>query len=160
VLKILKASGIMGDMDDGPAQKPLSNHLVEQTILNLLPERHYDLVITHNPTGEYTRHKRHEETSRAVIRLWHAGKISAGELWTFAYEDGGKQYPPKPVENADRYTTLSDAAWQHKYRIITETYGFNKNSFEASATTHSEAFWLFNKTTDAMLWLKNGGKKL
>jgi hypothetical protein len=64
------------------------------------------------------------------------------------------------VVTADRYIALPDTTWQQKYRIITETYGFDKNSFEASATTHSEAFWQFNKTKDAMQWLKDGGKKL
>lgn len=160
VLDLLHASGNMGDLDDGPEQKPLRGAEVEQAILGLLPGREYDLIITHNPTGEYTRHLRHEETSAAVIRLWHARKISATELWTFAYEDGDKQYPPRPVKNADRYLILPEEIWQKKFNIITKTYGFKKDSFEASAATHAEAFWLFHKTTDAIKWLNNGGKKL
>ena len=97
-LKILKSEGIMGDLDDGPEQKPLDEKEVERAILDLLPPKHFDLIITHNPTGEYTRHIRHEEVSKAVIKLWHTGKISANELWTFAYEDGGKEYFPRPVK--------------------------------------------------------------
>jgi LmbE family N-acetylglucosaminyl deacetylase len=160
VLKLLNSSGNMGDLDDGPEQRPLGDDEVEQAILALLPAKHFDLIITHNPSGEYTRHLRHEETSGAVIRLWHAGKIAASELWTFAYEDGGKQYPPGPLETADRYLTLPDEVWQKKYQIITGTYGFTENSFEATAATHSEAFWQFYKTKDAIQWLKNGGVKL
>ena len=52
VLKILGADGIMGDMDDGPEQIPLDNTEVENTILQLLPNRHFNLIITHNLTGE------------------------------------------------------------------------------------------------------------
>jgi LmbE family N-acetylglucosaminyl deacetylase len=159
VLRLLNASGDMGDLDDGPEQRPLQGCQVEQAILALLPDRHYDLIITHNPTGEYTRHLRHEEAGAAVIRLWHEGRISATELWTFACDDGEKKYPPRPVETADSYLTLPADIWQKKYNIITETYGFRKDSFEATAATHAEAFWLFNKTTDAMQWLNNGGRK-
>ena len=69
----------MGDLDDGPEQKPLDEKEVESTILELLPPKHFDLIITHNPTGEYTRHIRHEEVSKAVIKLWHSGKISTND---------------------------------------------------------------------------------
>jgi LmbE family N-acetylglucosaminyl deacetylase len=143
-LKILKSEGIMGDLDDGPEQKPLEEKEVENAILDLLPGRHFDLIITHNPTGEYTRHLRHEEVSKAVIKLWHAGKISADELWTFAYEDGNKEYYPRPVESATIYRTLTKRIWLRKYNIITETYGFEKNSFEAETTPRAESFWQFS----------------
>ena len=90
VLKILNATGNMGDLDEKPRQKPLSNDEVELSILDLLPQTHFDLIITHNTKGEYTRHLRHEETSKAVISLWHDGKISTNQLWFFAHEDGNK----------------------------------------------------------------------
>ena len=92
----------------------------------------YDLIISHDPKGEYTRHLRHEEVGEAVIRLWSSEKISARELWTFAYEDGGKKYLPKPIENAPVYQKLSQPVWEKKYSLITETYGFDKDSFEAT----------------------------
>ena len=142
-LKALKAEGIMGDMDDSPELKPLDEKDLEQTILKLLPTKQYDLIITHNPSGEYTRHIRHEEVSKAVIKLWHADKISAKELWTFAYEDGGKQYFPKPIETATIYQTLTKQIWLRKYGIITKIYGFKENSFEATTTPLAEAFWQY-----------------
>jgi LmbE family N-acetylglucosaminyl deacetylase len=145
-LKILKSEGIMGDLDDGPEQKPLEKKEVENAILDLLPGRHFDLIITHNPTGEYTRHLRHEEVSKAVIKLRHTGKISADELWTFAYEDGNKEYYPRPVESATIYRTLTKRIWLRKYNIITETYGFEKNSFEAETTPKAESFWQFENS--------------
>jgi LmbE family N-acetylglucosaminyl deacetylase len=156
-LKILKAEGNMGDLDDEPDQKPLDDNVVEELILKLLPQKHFDLIISHNPSGEYTRHLRHEEVSRAVLRLWIRGKISGNTLWTFAYEDGGKKYYPKPVESANIYRLLTKHIWLRKYRIITETYGFEKNGFEAETTPRAEAFWEFTNTNEANKWLKNGG---
>jgi LmbE family N-acetylglucosaminyl deacetylase len=142
-LQILNAKGTMGDLDDGPDQKPLSDETIESAILNLLPQNHFDLIITHSPNGEYTRHIRHEETGRAVSLLCESGKIPASELWTFAYEDGNKNYYPLAVQNAAIYTTLSRTIWQKKYRLITETYGFEKDSWEAKTTPLAEAFWKF-----------------
>jgi len=147
-LKILKSKGNMGDLDDGPDQKPLDEKEVEGAILNLLPLRHFDLIITHNPNGEYTKHLRHEEISKAVLILWQTGKLSASELWTFAYEDGNKKYLPRPVENAPGYRKLTKLIWQRKYSIITETYGFEKSSWEAETTPKAESFWQFTDQYD------------
>lgn len=140
VLKMLDAKGIMGDLDDGPEQIPLDENRVENTILKLTPPQHFDLVITHDPKGEYTRHLRHEEAGRAVKDLWSNGKISADELWTFAYEDGNKNYYPIPVENAEVFHLLPKEIWQKKYEIITEIYGFATESWEAKTTPIAEAF--------------------
>ncbi len=154
-LKKLGAKGKMGDLDDGPEQKPLDEHEVEQAILNLLPAKHYDLIISHNPSGEYTRHARHEEIGKAVIKLWHVNKISAGELWSFAYEDGNKEYYPKPIESANIYRLLTKPIWLRKYSIITDNYGFDKESWEAQTTPKGESFWQFTNSEDAMHWLTN-----
>lgn len=152
-LNALGAEGAMGDLNDGPEQKPLGAYEVQGTILQLLPPKHFDLVISHHPAGEYTRHLRHEEVGRAVIMLWHSGKISASELWTFAYEDGGRQYLPKPVETASIYHVLSKRIWQRKYRVITSIYGFETDSFEARTTPRAEAFWQFTDPMNARQWL-------
>jgi len=153
-LKIYKAEGIMGDLDDGPDQTPLNENDVEAAILNLLPDTSFDLIITHNPSGEYTRHVRHEEVSKAVIKLWDNGKISTDELWTFAYEDGNKVYNPKPVDNSNIYHILTKRIWLRKYSIITETYGYSKGSFEAETVTEAEAFWQFTNPYKAKKWLQ------
>jgi len=142
-LKLLNSEGIMGDLDDGPTQEPLNEKELEDYILKLLPSRHFDLIITHNSTGEYTRHLRHEEVNKAVISLWHDGNISANELWTFAYEDGNKKYFPRAIDKANIYEALPENIWLKKYKIITETYGFEKHSWEAETTPLAEAFWQF-----------------
>jgi LmbE family N-acetylglucosaminyl deacetylase len=152
-LKVLKSEGIIGDLDDGTEQTPLDEKEVEYTILELLPSNHFDLIITHNPTGEYTRHLRHEEAGKAVIKLWHSGKISASELWTFAYQDGNKEYYPRPVENAPIFRILTKRIWQRKFKIITETYGFKKSSFEVETSPRAESFWQFSNSSDANKWL-------
>jgi len=154
-LKLINAEGRIGDLDDGPDQKPLDEKEIEQAIIDILPARNYDLIITHDPSGEYTRHLRHEEIGKAVIKLWNAGKIAAKELWSFAYEDGGRKYFPKPIESANIVRSLAMPIWQQKYSIITKTYGFDKNSWEAQTTPKTETFWQFTNPEDAMHWLNN-----
>ena len=153
-LKILKSEGIMGDVDDGPEQNPLEENMLARAILDLVPPKHFDLIITHNPTGEYTKHLRHEEVGKAVIKLWCDGKISANELWIFAYEDGNKKYYPKPEENGTFCRTLNNRIWHKKYSIITDTYGFEKNSWEAQTTPKAEAFRQFSNSYDVINWIK------
>jgi len=147
-LKIYDAEGIMGDLDDGPDQKPLNTNDIEQEILNLLPSGKFDLIITHSESGEYTKHLRHQETSLAVLNLWKTGRLIASELWTFAFEDGNKEYYPLAVQNASVYTTLTQPIWQKKYKLITETYGFDKQSWEAKTTPVAEAFWKFTNPSE------------
>ena len=158
-LEIFHAKGNMGDLDDGPGQYPLDKNLIKTTILQLLPDKYFDLLITHDPAGEYTRHLRHEEASGAVIDLWHKKMISAKELRTFAYEDGEKTYFPRPIESADIFFELPEKIWQKKYQIITETYGFKENSFEAQTTPRAEAFRQFGSPELARQWLNKGGNK-
>jgi LmbE family N-acetylglucosaminyl deacetylase len=153
-LKVLKAKGIMGEIDDGPQQKPVDEEEINREILHLLPPWHFDLLITHDPGGEYTRHLRHEEVSRSVIKLWHSGRLSAGELWTYAYEDGNKEYYPRPVKNVPICNTLSKIVWQKKYDIITTTYRFDKESFEAQTTPLEESFRQFDNSADAYYRLR------
>jgi pentatricopeptide repeat protein len=154
-LQVFKCQGIMGDLDDGPNQKPLDDKEIQRIILDLLPNQHFDLVISHNPSGEYTRHLRHEEVGKAVIKLWHSGKLSAHELWAFAYQDGNKAFYPRAVGNADVFHTLTKRIWLRKYSIITEVYGFEKQSWEAETTPQAEAFWQFTDPNAAKRWIKN-----
>ena len=153
-LKVLGAEGVMGDLDDGPEQIPLTTDEVQDAILQLLPQRHFDLIVSHNPSGEYTRHLRHEEIGKAVITLWYEARLSTDELWIFAYEDGGKQYLPQPIRTATLYHPLSEEIWQKKYDLITATYGFPKNGFEAETTPRAEAFWKLTNAIEAQQWLE------
>lgn len=140
VVAHLGAEGAMADLDDGPDQAPLAAGLVQSTILALLPATHFDLLVTHGLQGEYTRHRRHEETSQAVSALWRAGRLSAPELWLFAYEDGNRTHLPRVAPGADRVDVLPAEVWQEKYRIITAWYNFAPESWEARTTPHVEGF--------------------
>ena len=159
-LSALGAKGVMGDLNDGPEQSPLNENEIEQAILKLIPDMFFNLIITHNPKGEYTRHLRHEEISKAVINMWIKGAITTDELWTFAYEDGHKSYYPRPLKIASSYHLLSKNTWNLKYNIITNTYGFEKSSWEAKTTPKEEAFWHFSNPIDVQQWLAQGGTSL
>ncbi len=155
VLNILDASGVMGDLDDGPDQIPLSDELVEEAILQLIPAIHYDLIISHDPDGEYTKHLRHEEISREIIKLWNQGTLLADELWTFAYEDGKKQYLPQAIKTNTQYSLLSNEIWEKKYHIITDEYGFEATSWEAKTTPGEESFHQYKTPAEAIKRLLN-----
>jgi LmbE family N-acetylglucosaminyl deacetylase len=159
VVKKIGAKGRIGDLDDGPEQFPLQSDEVQETILSLLMNEDFDLILTHNPYGEYTRHLRHEETGSAVFSLWKQGIISAREIWMFAYDDGDKQHLPQPIKIAPRVTKLPEEIWQSKYHIITELYGFGPGSFEAKTTPKEEAFWCFRSIDECQRWLNKREKK-
>ena len=145
----------MEDLDDGPEQIPLEKHEIETAVLRSLPSSRFDRIITHSPAGEYTRHRRHEEAGEAIISLWTSGKIQTDELWVFAYEDGEKQYLPQPIKSAHSYQEIPRELWKQKYDLITKTYGFNKEGFEARTTPRAEAFWRFTDPNKAEQWLLN-----
>lgn len=145
VMENLGATGVMGDLDDGPEQFPVVIRELQDKIVDMLPQSRFDLIITHGLRGEYTRHLRHEETGKAVMALWETERLSAKQIWRFAYEDGGGKYLPRPINNADIYIKLPDKIWRRKYDIITKIYGFGPDSFEGKITPHDEAFWSFRR---------------
>jgi len=152
-LKELNAQGEIGNLDDGVRQRRLDRKAVEKAILALLPSTEFDLIITHSPFGEYTKHLRHEEIGKAVISLWKSKRLKTKLLWPFAYEDGNKNYYPKPFENAPIQEKIPKEIWEKKYRLITELYGYAPTSFEAHSTQKLESFWQFNTANEAIEWM-------
>jgi len=138
--EIFNAKGFMADLDDGPEQNPLEISEIQSTILNIIAEKTFDVIITHHPQGEYTRHRRHEEVSLAVSDLVKKQKLKCKRLLFFAYEDGEKKYPPRPRKDADIMINLPKNIRQHKKNIIIKNYGFTLDSFEANAASNVEAF--------------------
>jgi LmbE family N-acetylglucosaminyl deacetylase len=151
----------ISDLDDGPKQVPLSETDVQQMVLSLLPETQFDLILTHSPYGEYTRHRRHEEIGTAVAFLWEKELIKAKELWMFAYEDsgkGGKDDLPKAIKTAHLLSTLPENIWQRKYLIVTDMYGFAPDTYEANIVMRNEAFWCFKSPEEFRKWFKTERK--
>jgi LmbE family N-acetylglucosaminyl deacetylase len=157
-LRKLEADGAIGDLDDGPDQSPLDPSVVRTAIASLLPCRRFNLVLTHGPREEYSRHRRHEETCRAVVQLWSGGVIETEELWMFAYEDGEDAQFPVALRTADRYEPLPTQVWESKYCLITEYYGFAPGSWEAQAAPRAEAFWCFDTPQAAQARLESHGE--
>lgn len=152
----LGAKGVMADLDDGPTQVPLGAEQVRATLLSLVPKEHFDLILTHAPKGEYTRHLRHEEVSRSVLQMWACGEIQSRELWLFAYEDGGGRHLPRADGSADVLVDLSDEVWAVKRSLLTEIYGFVPDSWEVQTTPRREAFWRLMVPDDAWARLERG----
>lgn len=158
----LGGTGRIGDLDDGPEQPPIPETQIQQVLLSLLPSEHFDFVLTHSPYGEYTRHRRHEETSKAVVSLWEKGLIGADEVWMFAYEDSGKgggDDLPRAIKTAHLMVQLPEEIWWGKYRTITDIYGFSPESYEARTTPREEAFWCFRSPIEFQKWLKTKRRK-
>ncbi len=152
-LTALGASGVIGEMDDGPDQTPLPAAEIQGRIQRLLPDKAYDLIITHNPNGQL----RHEEVSGAVIALWANGSIKTKRLWTFAYEGVQNDYLPTALLNADCWYVLQQVVYDQKCHIITQVYGFEPDSWQRRATPEAEAFWCFANSESAGKWLAQGG---
>jgi LmbE family N-acetylglucosaminyl deacetylase len=146
-IKELDAVGDIGDLEDGVEQTPLEMREVEKIVIKLLRKRKYDLIVTHSVRGEYARHKRHEETSNAVLSLFEKEKLKAHELWMFAYEDGGGKYYPRPINEADTLIILPEKIWDKKFKIIRDIYGFSSESWEAKTAPKKEAFWCFKSSS-------------
>ncbi len=140
-LQRLGAEGEMADLDDGPDQAPLPVGRAQETIARLLAGTTYNLVLTHGPMGEYTRHRRHAECCQAVVELWRSGRLDTERLWLFAYEDGDRAYLPRVRQDAHRREVLTDGVWLEKRRMITDLYGFGPESWEALTTPREEGFW-------------------
>jgi len=157
LLSHIGARGIMGNLDDNPEQTPLEIEEVKVILLSLLPEGgDFQICLTHGPAGEYTRHLRHEETSRAVLTLWEEGLLCTQELWMFAYQDDGGQSLPSVHPNAHRIIDLENELWESKYHIITGIYGFRPESWEAKTTPTREGFWCFKTPEAAFDWIRMG----
>lgn len=152
-LDALDACGVMGDLDDGPALLPRDLAEIRQLIRDLLHSNAYDLIITHSPFGEYTRHLRHEEIGTAVMSLWGNGELDTKGVWLFAYEDEGRTRYPHAINGASVHRKLPVSLWKRKYNIITAIYGFSADSWEAKTTPGAEAFWCFDDKDEAARWL-------
>ncbi len=137
----LGVRGCISDLDDSsPMPAPLSHdlHEIKDRIATLVP-RDFDLVFTHGPKGEYTRHERHEQVHLAVREMIESEDLR-GDLVCFAYEDFGGSCTPRPASNAKLVVELTPHEIAVKQRIVRDIYGFQPGSFEFEAAGPREAF--------------------
>jgi LmbE family N-acetylglucosaminyl deacetylase len=155
----LNCTGLMADLDDGPEQHRLADGEIDAAVTEFAAGRRYEWLVTHSPRGEYTRHRRHEETGRAVLRLWAAGRLNIHRLWMFAYDDGNGAHAPRPVAAARHHLHLPPDVYERKQSIIREIYGFSQGSFESGAAGNIEAFWNFDNPADARALMETGERQ-
>jgi LmbE family N-acetylglucosaminyl deacetylase len=134
------AKGFMSDLDDGPEQKMLSYEDYEKALKEKLVENDFDIILTHNPFGEYTRHLRHEEVSDAVLFMLCKGVLKSKELWRFNYFDNKRKEFPKVKEDSDFILELTDEIFEKKKEIVHQIYGFSQDSWEFKAIPKIEGF--------------------
>lgn len=155
-LELLGAEGAMTDLDDSTDQHPLEEGAVRAALLSLVPREHFDLVLTHAPRGEYTRHLRHEEVSHGVLRMWARGELQAQELRLFAYDDNNGRQWPVAHPDADIVVDLAGDIWAAKRDLLMRVYGFSAETWEVQTTPRREAFWRLLAPDDALAYLERG----
>lgn len=155
----LGATGRMADLEDGPEQTPLPEAQVRRTIMDLIGDHEYEVLLTHGPRGEYTRHLRHEEVSRAVGALWPSGELRAKHLWLFAYDDAGGTALSTARADAHLHVVLPEPVWRAKYALLHDPayYNFASDSKEARTTPRTEAFWCFSRPNQLAAWTHSRG---
>ncbi len=147
VCEFYNSKSIISDLDD-EVLEPLKIEEVSDKIKSLLPEKEYDFVFTHGENGEYG-HLRHIETHKAVKKLIENGELEGDKVYFFDYEKSEQSTLgilnlkiPKPKQNSDYETTLSEHHYLNKLKLIKEFYGFNDDSFETLSCDKKEAFVL------------------
>ncbi|MDD3320765.1 MAG: hypothetical protein PHS59_04910 [Paludibacter sp.] len=136
----------MGNLKHITINSQKDKNELERTIIQLLPNTHFDIIISHNSFGENTENKIQESVNESIIKLMHEEYISADELWTFASEDGDMKYYPNSTEQPEVLQRLSKRVWAQKNKIMTRIFGFNENSKEARNVPLTEAFWKYNES--------------
>ena len=154
-LKLLKAEGVMGCMKEISVKNEKDRNELERTIIQLLPNTHFDIIISHNSFGENTENKTHEAVNQSIIKLWQEGYIVADELWTFALENGDIKYYPNGKEQPEVLQRLSKRVWAQKNKIITRIFGFSENSAQTRNAPLTEAFRKYNESLNP----KKSGKQ-
>jgi hypothetical protein len=134
------AKGIMADLDDGPNQNPLPYNEYKRSFLENLPDRRFDIIITHSPFGEYTKHHRHEELSQAVSLLLFEGILESKDIWFFWYSDENGKELPAARNDSDFVMHLDHEVFQQKSAILFDIYGFSKESWEGRTLPRVEGF--------------------
>lgn len=136
----LHATAIITDLDDSSPPAAIRPDIdIGEKILDRLGDVHWWRVFTHGANGEYG-HLRHIQVHREVCRLFTAGLLRCGELWTFSYDSDPLTGITRPSAATEWELPLLQQHWQEKRRIIHEIYGFDVDVFEFKACSSVEGF--------------------
>lgn len=144
--KFKKAASILGaipyieDLDDGVEQVPLNYLDYENAVLKNSLNGFYDIIITHNPFGEYTFHRRHEEVFNALMIMVYKRILNAKEFYFFNYSDDRKKNDPMAKSDSDVILQLDEGVYEVKKRLIGEIYSFREESWEYKINPRVEGF--------------------
>jgi len=130
ICKELNARAFISDLDDEHSEKKIES--LDEVIKRLEPivhDKKFDIVFTHGEDGEYG-HNRHVEVSEAVKKMFEEGLLDCVELHEFDYAVSEEPFMCEPNVDAEIIFELSEQEFAKKKYLITEVYGFDKNSFE------------------------------
>lgn len=133
VCSYYKADCIIGDLDD-EILNPLDIKEIEKIIINHLKTYDFNYIFTHGENGEYG-HIRHKETHLAVKNLIGKKQLLSDNVRYFSYSG---DLPT--ANNSEFQINLPEKIHNEKLMIISEIYGFNKESFEYICSGKKEAF--------------------
>lgn len=143
VCSVYKAKSIISDLEDENI-KPINITEIINLIKEKLGGKKFDVIFTHGKNGEYG-HLRHIEISDAVIRSVKENVLICKELYSFSYRQKFKFVERKKIKVAvpnrsDMNVQLTEKEFEEKKKVVSDIYGFRKNSFEYLCCNKTESF--------------------
>jgi len=124
---------IIDNLDDEKLN-PINIKEIEKRILKNLKKKNFDFIFTHGKNGEYG-HIRHKEIHLAIKNLIKDKKVLSKNIRYFSYS--GKIPSAKDSKFSIK---LPKKIYEEKLKVISNLYGFDKNSFEFLCCKEKEAF--------------------
>ena len=127
VCNFYNATSFIDNLND-TNRKPIK---IERIIIKIKKhiKDNYDFVFTHNANGEYG-HIRHKEVHQAVMKMINQKILKPKKVFFFSYYNA--EYNKRVELTSDELKT--------KKEIITNMYGFQKDSFEERHCNKIETF--------------------
>jgi len=138
VCKELNVKASISDLEDEKLNDIELNEVLVR-IRNMLKDKSYDYIFTHNFDGEYG-HKRHMDVYNAVNFMIKNKELKCKKIFYFAYKK--KDDCCIANEEADKFIRLDKKIFLKKKHLIKEVYGFHEGGFEEKSCGDREAFYI------------------
>ena len=135
VCKEYNARGFISDLEDEKLGYIAIGEVIKR--IKRFAGKGYDAIYTHGANGEYG-HPRHILVHKVIKKMLNNKQLQAKEIFFFDYKKQKEIVTAN--KNADKFIKINNALLNKKKEIITELYGFQKNSFEESCCRKEEAF--------------------